>query len=126
MYAAHQGGQSLRTVCSAPRPSYSRNGQPATIRGLSESASLTDRQLVLTVTNPDITEGRLAEIAIRGASVKSIKATLLTAKDIYAHNSFAAPRSVQPVESQVANRRGGAFVHEFAPASVTRLQIALE
>lgn len=34
------------------------------------AASLTDRQLVLTVTNPDIKAGRLAEIAIRAASVK--------------------------------------------------------
>jgi alpha-L-arabinofuranosidase len=58
--------------------------------------------------------------------VKSIKATLLAAKDIYAHNSFESPRNVQPVESQVANTRAGAFVDEFAPASVTKLQITLE
>jgi alpha-N-arabinofuranosidase len=126
MYTAHQGGQSVRTVCSAPRPSYTRNGQPATIRGLSESASLTDRQLVLTVTNPDLIGARLAEIAIRGANVKSITATVLAAKDIHAHNSFEMPRSVQPVETQVATPRGGTLVHAFAPASVTRLQITLE
>ena len=125
MYAAHQGGQSVRTICSGPRPGYARNGQPATIRGLSESASLRDRQLVLTVTNPDATEARLAEIAIRGASAKSIKATVLAAKDIHAHNSFDAPRSVEPVDTQVATSRG-THVYEFAPASVTRLQIMLE
>ena len=125
MYAAHQGAQSVRTLCSAPRPSYARNGQPATIRGLSESASLHDRQLVLTVTNPDATQARLAEIAIRGAVAKSIKATVLAAKDIHAHNSFEEPRSVEPVETQVATQRG-TLVYEFAPASVTRLQIVLE
>ncbi|HXI88668.1 MAG TPA: alpha-L-arabinofuranosidase C-terminal domain-containing protein [Blastocatellia bacterium] len=126
MYAAHQGGQSVRTVCSGPRPSYTRNGQPATIRGLSESASLSDRQLVVTVTNPDATQGRLTEIGIRGASVKSIKAKVLATTDIHAHNSFAEPRSVEPVEAPVAAPRGGTLVYDFAPASVTRLQIVLE
>ena len=125
MYAAHQGGQSVRTVCAAPRPSYTRNGQPATIRGLSESASVRDKQLVLTITNPDATQARLAELVIRGASAKSVRATTLAAKDIHAHNSFVEPRSVEPVETQVATK-GGTLVYEFAPASVTRLQIVLE
>lgn len=126
MYTAHQGAQSLKTVCSAPRPSYTRNGQPASIRGLSESASLSDRRLVLTVTNPDAVQARLAEIAIRGASAKAITATVLAAKDIHAHNSFAEPHSVQPMETTVATQSGGSFIHEFAPASVTRFEIALE
>jgi alpha-N-arabinofuranosidase len=126
MYASHQGGQSIRTVSSAPRASYTRNGQPATIRGLSESASLVDRQLVLTVTNLNATQARLAEIAIRGARAKSVKVTALAARDIHAHNSFDEPRAVEPVEVSVAAPRGGTLVHEFAPASVTRLQIGLE
>jgi alpha-N-arabinofuranosidase len=50
---------------------------------------------------------------------------VLAAKDIHAHNSFDAPRSVEPVETQVATSRG-TLVYEFAPASVTRLQIVLE
>ena len=126
LYATHQGGQSVRTICSSPRPSYTRNGQPATIRGLSESASLTDRQLLLTIANPDATQARLGEIVIRGANVKSIKATTLAAKEIYAHNSFEQPRGVEPVETKSASPREGALVHEFPPASVTRFQIALE
>ena len=126
MYTAHQGAQSVRTVCSAPRPSYTVNGQPASIRGLSEAASLSDRRLVLTVTNPDAVQARVAEIAIRGAGAKAITATVLAAKDIHAHNSFAEPHSVQPMEMPVATQRGGSFVHEFAPASVTRLEIVLE
>ena len=126
MYVAHQGGQAVRTVCSAPRPSYSRNGQQATIRGLSESASLTDRQLLLTVTNPDPAGARLAEIAIRGATIKSLKATVLAASDMHAHNSFEMPRSVQPVETRVSVPRGGTLVHEFVPGSVTSFQITLE
>jgi alpha-L-arabinofuranosidase len=125
MYAAHQGAQSLRTMVSAPRLPYTRNGRPATIRGLSASSSLRDKELTLTVTNPDISQARETEIAVRGAGIKAIKVTTLTASDIHAHNSFANPRQIEPKESQLAPKGGGALVHRFAPASVTRLQITL-
>ena len=124
MYAAHQGAESIRTVFSAPSVSYTRNGKPATTRGLSGSASLRDKQLTVTVTNPDISQPREAEIAIRGASVRAIKATTLTASDIHAYNSFDNPRRIEPKDEQVA-LKSGALVYNFAPASVTRLQITL-
>src|SRR4030095_15444425 len=66
MYSSHQGAQSIRTISSAPRPTYTRNGQSGSIRGLSESASLSDKRLVLTIANPDAAQSRVAEIAIRG------------------------------------------------------------
>jgi alpha-N-arabinofuranosidase len=62
---------------------------------------------------------------VRGASIKAIKVTTLTASDIHAHNSFANPRQIEPKESQLAPKSGGELVHRFAPASVTRLQITL-
>ena len=124
MYAAHQGGQSLRTNVSSSPLKYMRNGRPATMRGLNGSASLSDRRLVLTVTNPDPKASRETEIAVRGANVKEVGVTTLTAKDIHAHNSFDNPRAIEPQASQAA-ARGGALVYNFAPASVTRLQITL-
>ena len=124
MYAAHQGGTSLRTVLSAPRSSYTRNGQPATISGLSGSASLHDRELILTVTNPDLRQTRETEIAVRGAAIKSVKSYTLAANDIHAHNSFDNPKAIEPKEGQVTTA-GGALVYNFAPASVTRLRITL-
>jgi alpha-L-arabinofuranosidase len=124
MYAAHQGGQSLRTNVSSSLLEYQRNGNPATMRGLNGSASLQDRRLVLTVTNPDPKAPVETEITIRGANVKEVEVTTLTAKDIHAHNSFDNPRAVEPQTSQAAVK-GRALIHEFAPASVTRLQITL-
>jgi alpha-L-arabinofuranosidase len=126
MYSSHQGAQSIRTISSAPRPTYTRNGQSGSIRGLSESASLSDKRLVLTIANPDAAQSRVAEIAIRGAQVKSIIGTVLAAKDIHAHNSVAQPDGVRPIEMQTGSGRSGTFVHEFPAASVTRLQILLE
>jgi alpha-N-arabinofuranosidase len=124
MYAAHQNGQSVRTIFSSPRSSYTRNGQPASIKGLTGSASLHDKQLVVTVTNPDPSATRETEIAVRGASMKGVKVTTLVADDIHAHNTFENGRRIEPKESQATPSAGGLrFV--FPPASVTRLQITL-
>src|SRR6202140_3592186 len=124
MYSAHQGAHALKTIVSSPPSSYARSGQPATLRGLAGSASLRDRQLVLTVTNPDIRAARETEIAVRGATIKDVKGIVLTAGDIHAHNSFDNPRGVEPKEITIT-RTGNPLVHRFAPASVTRLDLTL-
>jgi alpha-L-arabinofuranosidase len=124
MYSVHQGKTSVRTVFLSPRPNYTRNGQPATIRGLNGSASLDGKRLVLTVTNPDLKAARETEIAVRGASIRSVKGTILSANDIHEHNNFADPNRVTPKAIAVA-LTGNALVHKFAPASVTRLDIEL-
>jgi alpha-L-arabinofuranosidase len=125
MYAAHQGGQSVRTNVSAPRLSYTRQGKPASMRGLNASASLHDRRLILTVTNADPGAAKETEIGVRGTAVKEVSVLTLTAGDIRAHNSFDHPRVIEPRPAQAAARGGGPLTYTFAPASVTRLQITL-
>ena len=44
MYAAHQGGQALRTIFSTPTINYDRDGKPASFWGLKGSASLNDKE----------------------------------------------------------------------------------
>ena len=124
MYSVHQGKTALRTLVSSPRPSYTRNGQPATLRGLNGSASLDGKRLVLTVTNADMKVAREAKIVVRGAAVKSVKGTSLTASDVHAHNSFEAPNRIQTKEIPV-KLTSGDLVHTFPPASVTRLDLEL-
>jgi alpha-L-arabinofuranosidase len=68
MYAAHQGGESVRTMVSAPRVSHQRAGQPATLWGLNGSASRSGNRVVVTMVNPAATEPRTAELEVRGAS----------------------------------------------------------
>ena len=125
MYSAHQGGQSLRTIFSTPTISYDRDGKPATFWGLKGAASMHEKELVLTVVNPHVSESREAEIAIRGASVKSGSVTTLTHSDIHAHNSFEQRDAVKP---QTTGLQGGGKVvhHTFPPASVTKLELTLE
>ena len=138
MYAAHQGGQSVRTIFSAPRLSYKRtppNNPPPTgipalppggsLWGLQGSASLNGKQLTLTVVNPHATEARQTEIVVRGASVKSGQSTTLSSTDIHAHNSIENPHGLEPRREEMKVGSGSAPVYTFAPASVTRLQMTL-
>lgn len=127
MYAAHQGAQSVRVNVSAPRLPYRRNGNPATLRGLNGSASVRDKQITLTVTNPGVPGANAAletEIALYGATVKDVRVTSLAATDIHTHNSFDHPHVIEPQPAQ-ATVKGGMLVYSFAPASVTKLQITL-
>lgn len=124
MYSAHQGGQSLRTIFSAPTVHYDRDGKPASFWGLKGSASLHDKDLVLTVVNPHVSEAREAEIGILGASIQSGSATVLTHSDIRAHNSLDQKDVVLPQTRELA-MKGRNLTYAFAPASVTKLSLRL-
>jgi alpha-N-arabinofuranosidase len=126
LYAAHVGGQSVRTVFSAPPIGYQRVNDKGSLWGLNGSASLKDRTLTLTVVNPHVSEPRDAEVEIFGAAAASATAMVLTADDIHAHNTFENTRTVEPRERQVKPpAQAGVLAHRFPPASVTRLTIKL-
>ena len=124
MYADHQGGQGLRTIFSVPDVTYDRDGKQARFWGLKGSASLHDKQLVLTAVNPDVSAVRETEIVVRGASVRSGSATTLTDSDIHAHNSFEQRNVVSP-QSKPVDGKGGTLTYTFPPASVTKLVLKL-
>jgi alpha-N-arabinofuranosidase len=124
MYAAHQGGQGLRTIFSAPTIQYDRDGKPASFWGLKGSASLRDKELTLTVVNPHVSDSRQAEIVVRGTSFKSGSATVLTNRDIHAHNTFDQRRAVAP-DTRPLEIAGPTLSYTFPPASVTKLAITL-
>lgn len=124
MYADHQGGQSLRTIFSVPDITYDRDSKAARFWGLRGSASLQDKQLVLTVVNPDVASTRETEVAIRGASIQSGTLTILTHSDIHAHNSFEHRDLVKP-ETKPLAAKGRSVAVTFPAASVSKLVIAL-
>ena len=125
MYAAHQGGQALRTIFSAPSVNYDRDGKPSSFWGLQGSASLHDKELVLTVVNPHVSAARETKIGVRGASLKSGTATSLTSPDIHAHNTFAERNAVSP-QTKALDLQRGSLVYNFPPASVAKLTLSLE
>jgi alpha-N-arabinofuranosidase len=121
MYAAHQSGQSVRTVFSAPAIAF---GGAQALWGLGGSASLHGKDLVVTVVNPHATDARDCAVTIRGATIRDGRATVLSSTDLRAHNSFAQPDALAPRDASVTVR-SGAVQHAFPAASVTRLQLTL-
>jgi alpha-L-arabinofuranosidase len=124
LYAAHQGGQSVRVIFNVPEVSYDRDGQPATFWGLQGSASLHDKKLVVTAVNPDVAQARETEITVRGAKPKSATMTVLTASDMHAHNTFAQPDAVVPRAGE-AKTTAASVIVTIPAASVVSLQIEL-
>jgi alpha-N-arabinofuranosidase len=124
IYAAHQGGQALRTIFSAPTINYDRDSKPSSFWGLKGSASRHDKDLVLTVVNPSVDQARETEIAVRGASIQSGSATTLTSSDINAHNTFEHRDVVVP-QSKALEIKGKMLNYTFPAASVTKLELSL-
>jgi len=124
MYAAHQGGQSLRTVFSAPQVHYDRDAKPASFWGLQGSASLVGKELQLTVVNPHVGEARECTVAVRGGRIVSGSATTLTSSDIHAHNTFAEPAVLEP-QTKKLDMSGAELAVVLPAASVNKLTMAL-
>ncbi len=124
LFTAHQGGESVRTLVSSPRAKYTRDGKPASLRGLSSSASQQGKQLTITITNPDLSETHETEIALRGAAIKEVKVTTLSGA-MTAHNDFENTRAIEPKEGRATLRSDGILTFNAVPVSVTKLQITL-
>jgi alpha-L-arabinofuranosidase len=125
MYAAHQGGQSLRTMFSAPSVHYERDATSASLPRLRGSASLRDKVLVLTAVNSHVSVACETEIGIPGATIKSATVTTLTASDIHAHNTFEQRNLVMP-QTKSVETKGQVLDYLFPPASVTKLTLMLQ
>jgi alpha-N-arabinofuranosidase len=124
MYAAHQGGQGVRAIFSAPPILYDRDGHTASFWGLNGSASLHDKQLVLTIVNPHVSEARETRIKVHGSEIRSAASTILANSDLHAHNTFDHRDVVAP-RDQTAEVQNGALTFVFPPASVTKLVLEL-
>ena len=122
MYAAHQGGQSIRAEFSAPQIHYDRDGKPASFWSLNGSASIKENVVTLTVVHPELTRPIDTQIALHGTRISSVAATVLTAGDMHAHNTFDDPDAVKPVSLSV-DVSGGLIAVSLPPASVVKLEI---
>jgi alpha-N-arabinofuranosidase len=124
MYLPHQGNHAVRTMIAAPPVNYDRDGTSATFWGLQGSASLRNRELVVTVVNPHVEEPRRAEIVIRGATGRRGTVRILTHSDIRARNTFDRPNTLVPKANDI-EVKGSTLVQEFPPASVSALRIEM-
>src|SRR5207247_6246150 len=91
---------------------------------LSGSASKRDDLLTISVANVHATLPAEVNIELRAGPASATaraRARVLTHEDITAHNTFDAPRTLEPVEREVELAAGSAL--EFPAASVNLLQV---
>jgi alpha-N-arabinofuranosidase len=140
MYLPHSGAQAVRaefTAASIPNPlanapipvgGASYRGSLDAVKnlaGLSGSASISGKQVTLTVVNPHLDQTLTTEISINGATIASVTGTVLTNPDVHAHNDFDHPDAVKPAPATTAKPTAGRLIHAFPAASVTTLQLTL-
>jgi alpha-N-arabinofuranosidase len=124
MYSAHQGGDAVRAIISAPGIHYLRDNKPASFSGMAGSASMRGKDLTLTLVNPSVSDTRETEILVRGASIRSGKSTTLANTDLHARNTFDQKDAVAP-QFKDLQATGKVITVEIAPASVTKLALTL-
>jgi len=94
LYAAHQGAQAVRTEFASPMVHYNRDGTTASFPGLLGSASRKQNAVTVTMVNPDLENGKIAQIAVPGAQIGGASARVLAARDVHDHNTFDQPDAV--------------------------------
>jgi alpha-N-arabinofuranosidase len=124
MYQPHRRGRAVRLNVAAPSIKYQFKGKDEEIFRVAGSASVRDETLTLTVVHTHVDEPGEAEIVIRGGTIRVARQTVLTHKDIHAHNTFEKPNVVVP-KSAVCKLKGGRVTFTFAARSITRLDLTL-
>src|SRR5690606_505780 len=87
------------------------------VHALSASATRTEREALVSVTNLDPAEPGRLEVDIRGTGWQPASARILTAPQLAAHNTADAPDTVVPREFDGARKSGDTLVVELPPHS---------
>jgi alpha-N-arabinofuranosidase len=124
MYAAHQGGQSLRAEFESPAVDYDRDGKSASFWRMRGSASLHEKTLVLTAVNTSVRDPIETQVLVHGAQISAGEGLVLTHADLQAHNTFQDRESVVPKTVKLEIKNGSAILR-LPASSVVRLQLQL-
>ena len=96
MYRPHMGARYVPTRINLPEMTVPLLEGSARLPGLSASASVRDKSLTLTLTNPSLQDGVAARIRlVGGARLREARATVLTHEDMRATNTFERPNEVR-------------------------------
>ena len=120
MFKVHQGGAVLPVEVSTPN--YVLND--AEVPAVSASASKAgDSTIALSLVNTHATEATTVTCSLNRLDAKTIKARVLTADAIDAHNTFDAPDAVMPTDFSDFQLDGDQLVLTLPPLSVVILAI---
>ena len=95
MYRPHMGGRRVPMKIDVPDLTVPLFEGPGRLPGLSGSASVRDRSLTVTLTNPSLVDRVVTRIRLPGgARLREARATVLTHEDMHATNTFERPDEV--------------------------------
>ncbi len=125
MYRPHQGSRSVKIDVQAPEMTFQAAGRNQKLFRIAGSASRNgDRQVVLTLVHTHATEPVDVAIHLQGGTAASGTQTVLTHKELNAHNTFDRPNAVVP-NSAPLPVQGAPLRCVLTPASVTRFDLTL-
>jgi alpha-L-arabinofuranosidase len=124
MYKPHQKAKAVRLDVQSPNLSFQAGSGRKEIFRVAGSASRSGPNLTLTLVHSHASEPAAVSLRLGGATAVSVGQTVLTHETLNAHNTFDKPHELVP-KSSTTSLTGSSFVHQLAPASVTRLDIRL-
>jgi alpha-N-arabinofuranosidase len=127
MYRRHQGAQGVRVVTEAPEVAFRAGHRDLSIFRLAGSASRpAPKEVTLTLVHTHATEPAEIVVRLRGAAVGEVRHTVLTHRELSAHNTFDDPRNVIPRRGSATPAVAGDVARcVLPPASVNRLDLQL-
>jgi alpha-N-arabinofuranosidase len=124
MYRPHQGATAVRIGVQAPDVAFRASGQDRRLFRIAGSASVAGQDLTLTLVHAYAREPAEVSIRLRDGAAASARQTVLTHRELNAHNTFDRPDEVVP-KSSALDGRGPVLRCTLDPASVNRLDIRL-
>jgi alpha-N-arabinofuranosidase len=124
MYKPHHGARAVKLDVQAPEVSFRAGGQERKLFRIAGSASLSDKQLTLTLVHTHTREPAEVVIRLQGGTGEALRQTVLTYEKLNGHNTFKEPRAVTPKTSE-GKGHGEAIPCVLPPASVVRLDVRL-
>ena len=119
MYKVHQGATSLPVELTSPDYAFGESRIPAVSATASRNAA---GKVHLSLVNVDPHRPARIACTLSGARAASVTGRILTAPAINTHNTFAAPRAVEPRPFEGAKATGSGLEVSLPPRSVVVLE----
>jgi alpha-N-arabinofuranosidase len=111
MYRPHMGARLVPLRIQVPELTVPILSGSAKLAAISGSASIRERRLCVTLTNPSLADAVDAVVRLEGGSrVAEGRGTVLTHEDMTATNTFATPDAVKPAALAVRTSGDAAYV----------------
>src|SRR5262249_25652469 len=101
MYRPHHDARAVRIDIQAPEVSFRAGTRDQKLFRVAGSASVKGQTLTLTLVHTHVSEPAEVAIHLGGASAGVARQTVLTHRELNAHNTFARPAEVVPTATEV-------------------------